>query len=300
MTASATQHLRIFEPHPGLFAYYDGRVPGHRFMAEDNWVDEGAIALGMATYALVEGTQALIYDTHVSVAHGAAIRSHLEGLGVRDVTVIYSHWHLDHVAGTSAFGDVPVIANAKTAAHLATRKDVIESGAYHGPPAINPLILPNDVFSAQKNLTLGARRIELIEANIHSDDATVLWLPDAGILLAGDTIEDPLTYVAEPQDFAIHLQDLDRLAALKPRHILPDHGAIEVLQEGGYGPAVFPAMQRYVRWLMALKRMPEQAETPIADILADDLRAGTLRWFEPYAAVHAQNVAATLGEYGDG
>ncbi len=267
-------------------------------MPEENWVDAGAIALGTATYALVEGTQALVYDTHVSPRHGAAIRAHLNGVGVRDFTVIYSHWHLDHVAGTVAFGNAPVIANAKTAAHLATRKDVIESGAYHGPPAINPLILPTQVFSRQLEMEFGTRRVHLIEANIHSDDATVLWLPDAGILLAGDTIEDPLTYVAEPQDFAIHLHELDRLASLHPRYVLPDHGAIEVLQKGGYGPAVIPAMQRYIRWLMALKGAPERATETIEQILGSDLDAGTLIWFEPYADVHAQNVATTLREFG--
>jgi len=77
-----TQHLRILQPHPGLYAYYDGRVPGYRFMEGDNWVDEGAIGLGIATYALVAGQSALVYDTSVSSEHGAAIRAHLEQKGV--------------------------------------------------------------------------------------------------------------------------------------------------------------------------------------------------------------------------
>ena len=83
MTPTAPQHLRILQPHPGIWAYYDGRVAGHRFLAGPNWVDDGASSLGIASYAIVEGDQALVYDTHVSQAHGAAIRSHLEGLGVR-------------------------------------------------------------------------------------------------------------------------------------------------------------------------------------------------------------------------
>ena len=74
MNVSVTQHLRVFEPHPGLYAYHDGRVPGYRFMEVDNWVDDGAIAPEIAAYALVEGDAALVYDTHVSVAHGAAGR----------------------------------------------------------------------------------------------------------------------------------------------------------------------------------------------------------------------------------
>ena len=55
-------------------------------------------------------------------------------------------------------------------------------------------------------LTLGGREIQLIELNIHSDDATVIWLPDKRILLAGDTLEDTVTYVGEPENFDRHLE----------------------------------------------------------------------------------------------
>jgi cyclase len=228
MANSQLPHLRISEPHPGLFAYYDGRVPGYSFMPETNWVDDGAIGLGIATYALVAGEEALVYDTHVSPQHGAAIRAHLEGLGATRFTVVYSHWHLDHVAGTVAFAGAPVIANQKTAQHLQDRHLTIEAGTQSGPPAIKPLILPHRTFSGRLEFMLGRRNVVLLEANIHSDDATVLWLPDEAILLAGDTVEDCVTYVGDPQNLAIHLSELDRLAALQVRTVLPDHGSAEV------------------------------------------------------------------------
>jgi hypothetical protein len=38
-----TRHLRVLEPAPGILAFYDGRVPGQRFAARDNWVDDGAL-----------------------------------------------------------------------------------------------------------------------------------------------------------------------------------------------------------------------------------------------------------------
>ena len=64
--SNLTQHLRVIEPYPGILAFYDGRVPGHRFAPEPNWVDDGALSLGIASYAIVSGDEALIYDTHVS------------------------------------------------------------------------------------------------------------------------------------------------------------------------------------------------------------------------------------------
>lgn len=294
MTQDTTQHLRIFEPHPGLLAFYDGRVPGQRFLPFDNWVDDGAISLGIASYALVEGDEALVYDTHVSVPHAQAVRDALTARGVTRFTVVLSHWHLDHVAGTEVFAGSPIIANARTLAHLTEHKAGIEDGSFHGLPVIAPLILPDRIFSGRMELTLGPRRIVLLEANIHSDDATVLWLPDEGILLAGDTVEDCVTYVGEPADFATHLADLDRLLALQPRNVLPNHGAAEVIAAGGYGPNLLTATQAYIRWLQDLQHDPAAASQPLAEVIAADLQSGALVWFAPYEPVHAQNIRRTL------
>ena len=285
-------HLRILEPHPGILAFYDGRVAGHRFAEGANWVDEGALSLGIASYALIAGQQAIVYDTHVSLPHGVFIRETLRVRGVTQIRVVLSHWHLDHVAGTEAFAGCEVIANRRTAAHLAAHRAGIEDGSFHGLPAICPLVLPDQVFDGALSLDLGGQRVELICANIHSDDATVIWLPERGILLAGDTVEDCVTYVGAPQDFALHLADLDRLAALGARHILPNHGAPDRLAAGGYDARLWQATAAYITLLQ--QGAPADLRVAIADHLAD----GTLTYFAPYAAVHAQNlerVRAALG-----
>lgn len=291
---SLTANLRIFSPHPGLYAYYDGRTPGFGYAPYPNWVDDGALALGIATYAIVEGDQALVYDTHISTAHGQAIRQHLAELGVAHFTVVYSHCHLDHVAGTAAFEGAEVIANARTAEHLRRDKDAIEAGTLSGPPAIAPLILPTQTFSGRMDFRFGSRQVSLIEANIHSDDATVLWLPDHRILLAGDTVEDCVTYVDAPEDFAIHMAELDRLMALNAQHVLPDHGDEGMLRIGGYNSTLLEATQSYIRWLLRLKDDPLQAERALTDVIGSYLSDGTLRWFAPYEDIHRQNVRRTL------
>ena len=288
-----TGFLRILEPHPGILAFYDGRIPGQRFMPGPNWVDEGALALGIASYAIIGGTQALVYDTHVSVPHATAIRAELTRRGVTEITVVLSHWHKDHVAGTAAFADCRVIANTKTAAHLAMHKAEIEDGLRR-PPPINPLILPNELFEGSTCLRIGGVEVELITANIHSDDATVLWLPGTGILFAGDTVEDCCTFVAEPQDLAIHLTELDRLAESAPRWVLPNHGNPDRIGQGGYGPQILPATQSYIRWLLQAQSDPGLAHTPLQSVIAADLAAGTLDWFDGYADIHRLNIEAVI------
>ncbi|MBC7739964.1 MAG: MBL fold metallo-hydrolase [Candidatus Saccharibacteria bacterium] len=289
-----TQHMRILEPAPGILAFYDGRVEGHRFAPEDNWVDDGALLLGIASYAVISGDEALIYDTHVSIPHAQFVRDALLARGITRLRVVLSHWHLDHVAGTAAFSGVEVIANLRTAQHLRRRQAAIEAGTEHGWPPIQPLILPDTTFTGQMRLRVGTRHVTLIEANIHSDDATVLWLPEEGILLAGDTVEDCVTYVAEPADFAGHLTDLDRLTALHPKSVLPCHGDPDVIAAGGYTADLLAATARYIRWLQDLRLHPDRAETPLRAVIAEDVASGTLRYFPRYEAVHHQNVKRTL------
>lgn len=290
------RHMRLLRPSAGVLAFYAGR-DGHSFADGPNWVDGGALSLGIASYAIVSGDHALVYDTHVSRPHAARIRAWLVAEGVTRFTVVLSHRHLDHVAGTAEFADCEIIANARTMAHLTRDRAAIQNGTLSGLPAIDPLVLPTQVFSGGMTLQIGAVTVQLIEANIHSDDATVLFLPESGLMFAGDTVEDSVTYVGDPAAFATHLADLSRLAALNPTAILPNHGAEAIIAQGGYPPALIGATAAYIRWLMALEGNPACATLPLDQAIAEQLSSGALTWFAPYAAVHAQNIARSMAHY---
>jgi cyclase len=286
-------HMRVLRPAENVFAFYDGRVEGYRYAPERNWVDEGALALGIASYAIVAGNQALVYDTHVSVEHAELIRRALEAEGVTDFTVVLSHCHLDHIAGTEAFADCEVIGCERTAQQLTEKRAAIEQGTLSGPPAIEPLILPTRVFSDRTHLRVGETDVELIHTDIHSDDATVAWLPDQRLLLCGDTLEDTVTYISDPDKLQTHLANLDELRALGPARILPNHGDPDVIAAGGYPPEFIDATQDYLRAL--LRSDPALRELPLRDLIADPLATGTLHYFAPYEEVHQENLSNALG-----
>ena len=290
----ALEHLRVLEPAEGILAFYDGRVPGYRFEAGPNWVDEGAISLGIASYAIVDGEEALVYDTHVSVAHGRFVRAALEAAGVSRITVLLSHWHLDHVAGSEAFADCELLATVRTGELLFEHREEIETGALEGPPAIAPLLLPTRTLAGPTELLVGSRRLRLIPVNIHSDDAMVVWDPRARLLLAGDTVEDTVTFVDEPWGFEAHLRDLDRLLALGPERVLPNHGDPAAIAAGGYGPGLLRATQDYIRFLRRCQAEPELRETPLREVLAAAIEAGDVVYFEAYEDVHRENLATVL------
>jgi cyclase len=286
--------LRILRPAPGVLAFYDGRVEGYRFAPRPNWIDEGALALGTASFALVGGEEALVYDTHTTPEHGRRIRAALEAEGVRRFTVLLSHWHLDHLAGNTAFRDCEILATARTAELLNEHREAIEDGKHEGPPGVCPLIAPTRTFEGGIELQVGERTLEAIQVDIHSDDAAVLWDRKARLLLAGDTVEDTVTYVEEPQNFAAHLRDLDRLFGLDPAAVIPSHGDPEAIAGGGYGQGLIRATQDYIRLLQRMPSEPELRDLPLRELLAPQIESGDVRWFEPYERVHRENVKTVL------
>ena len=289
--------MRVLRPAENILAFYEGR-DGSRFDPEPNWVDDGAISLGIASYAVVDGDEALVYDTHVSVDRGVAIREAVEAEGATEITVLLSHWHLDHVAGTEAFADCEILAGVRTAQLLAEHRAAIEAGEQEGPPAIKPLLMPTRVLDGDTELRIGGTRVELIGVNIHSDDATVAWLPEERLLLAGDTVEDTVTYVDEPWGFGEHLEDLDRLNALGPARILPAHGDEAVIAGGGYNRGLIRATQQYIRALQRLEAQPDLAGAELRELIAGPLDAGWITYHPGYEAVHAENVKTVLGNSG--
>jgi glyoxylase-like metal-dependent hydrolase (beta-lactamase superfamily II) len=286
--------LTILEPYPGVYAYYDGRVAGVRLSSRAaNWLDDGAYELGVASYAIVDGTQALVYDTHISLDHARAIRNHLESLGVTAIRVVLSHWHKDHVAGNAVFADCEIIALRLTAEKLEENREKIETAT----PPIQPLVMPNRLFDEALALTVGARRVELHHFAIHSADGNVIWLPEEKLLLAGDTLEDTTTFISEADQTATHIAELKRLRQWPIARILPAHGDRERIASGGYRPELIDANRGY------LERLTQAIATGTAigtlkEFAAEEIASGAILYFAPYEAVHRSNVErvrATLG-----
>jgi glyoxylase-like metal-dependent hydrolase (beta-lactamase superfamily II) len=287
------EHLRTLHLADHLIGFYDGRVPGQRFMAEENWVDDGALELGVCSYAVVDGGEALVYDTHISVPHAATVRRTLEELGATRITVVLSHAHLDHVAGTEAFADCEILANELTAAGLEERRPAIEAGTAGGPPAISPLVMPTATFDRTTRLQIGSLDVELAQFDIHSRDGTVLRVASDGILLAGDTLEDTVTYVSEADGLRTHLAELERLRAFASGcRIYPNHGSVEAIAGGGYADTFISATEEYITGLLRHADDPRPGDDDLRAFLAGPLAAGWVTYFAPYERVHASNLAA--------
>ncbi len=67
---------------------------------------------------------------------------------------------------------------------------------------------------------------------------------------------------------------------------------------GGYPPELNDATRSYIRLLQRMTSEPELREVPLRELIADSLAAGALVYFEPYEAVHRQNVETVLSAGG--
>ncbi|NTS30172.1 MBL fold metallo-hydrolase [Phyllobacterium sp. BT25] len=283
--------LRIHKPYEGVYAFYDGRIDGVRAYSErPNWLDDGAYSLGVCSYALLSGDEALVYDTSISLPHARIIRKTLEDAGARRITVVLSHWHVDHVAGNEVFADCEIIANSLTEKALRNHRDNLENR----DPPIRPLVMPNRIFEDELSLKIGAFEVDLRVVDIHSRDGTMLLLPAMELLFAGDALEDPITYVAEPTRLKEHLADLARMATWDFSKILPNHGAEDIIVAGGYGASLIDATRNYVEKLITVRQNRDLASDDLQAFAEEDFRSGAIHYFAPYEVVHRENIKAVL------
>ena len=288
--------IKVKALSPYLLYFFDGRRPAERFAKDWNWLDDAAMKLGVGTYAIHQGEEAVVYDTFTSVAQAKWVRTHLEKMGIKKFKIVHSHWHLDHIAGDAAYADSDVISSAATRDALVKQKADIESGKLWGPPPIVDVRIPNVVFEGKKEMAVGDVKFELRQINIHSLDSTVIYFPNDKILLAGDTVEDSLTYMVEVENLATHVANLKVMKTWDITKIYPNHGNPEVIMGKGYDKTLIDATINYVTRVITKAHDAGYVDGKMEDYIGDSVANGWVQFYEPYRDVHIQNLK-TVHEY---
>lgn len=182
----------------------------------------------------------VVVDTQATVVAGREVLADLRRLGAGDVhAVVNTHWHFDHTFGNAAFREadpqVPVHAHEEAARNLADwGPKVIERVAREGGPrsaefAETELVIPDQTFSTWTVIDLGDRAVELIHPGRgHTGGDIVGRVPDAGVLLAGDLVEESGPPGLGDDSFPLEWgETLDTVLALATPStvIVPGHGA---------------------------------------------------------------------------
>lgn len=188
---------------------------------------------------IVCGDGALVIDTR---AHYGQARELLADLGritphpVRGVVNTHHHW--DHTFGNAVFLPIPIWGHERCALALSLRgermrREVKEWAPAHAPLFDEVVITPPDhTFDRSATLTLAGRVIELqYLGRGHTDNDIVVAVPDAGVLFAGDLVEEsgpPAFHDAFPLEWPDTLSGCLPLAA---GPVVPGHGAVV---DGGF------------------------------------------------------------------
>jgi len=283
--------MRVFQINDHLISFYDGRpAQPLRPPKGRNWADYGALDVGVSTYVIRRGNQALVYDTFPSIHEAQWVRHYLTKAGVTRFTVVNSHWHLDHVGGNAVYADVDRFATAETIRLLTAKRAAIEAGTEWGPPAIRPLAVPNVGIASDTRYYVGDIRVELRPVNIHSADGLVIYLPDDRILLAGDTLEDTVTFIAEPEHVIEQYGNLRQLRQWNIDRILPNHGNPDVIAQGGYQKTLIDATLNYLRKVILRSHDPDYLQGTLEDYVGDSVKRGWVSIWWAYREPHAANL----------
>jgi glyoxylase-like metal-dependent hydrolase (beta-lactamase superfamily II) len=182
----------------------------------------------MASTLIYGGEDALLTDPGMTTDQARALGDWVAGKGRRVTDIFVTHGHGDHwfAAGLLAerFG-ARVVATAGTIAQMhnsvATRP-LLWDKLYSGipPAAVTAVTVPDD------RLTLEGHDLTIVEVgHSDSDDTSVLHVPDLDLVVAGDVIYNGVhMYLGQGfTGFDPWRDAIDRVEALKPRHIVAGH-----------------------------------------------------------------------------
>ncbi|HZZ45760.1 MAG TPA: MBL fold metallo-hydrolase [Pseudonocardia sp.] len=193
------------------------------------------------TLGLVVGTdRALVIDTRGDEAQGAEWAGAVRAVTDRPVAVVLTHAHFDHCFGTHAFltgpQPTPVFAHRRCAEVLRTTETAqrAEWAGYYRDRGDDDtarrleaarVVAPDHLVDEDTELDLGGRRVELSHPGAgHTDHDLVVRVPDAGVVFAGDLVEQ-----GAPPDFSDALprswpDSLAWLLTAGPEIVVPGHG----------------------------------------------------------------------------
>jgi glyoxylase-like metal-dependent hydrolase (beta-lactamase superfamily II) len=171
----------------------------------------------------------------------------------RQLLVVNTHQHYDHVWGNSLFAAgkefaAPILASALSREPArAQDAKLIKKQTEETRFAGLQLLEPNLYFQGEILIDGGDLSLQLIPAPGHTPDQVIVWIPELSILLAADALEFPFPYVADPADLPVMLETMRKLQALNPKTVLPCHGGVHDASLIDRNLAYFAALETNVR-----------------------------------------------------
>lgn len=178
------------------------------------------------------GGGCLVIDPAVAVSDLAGLASRLTGTGLKPRVGFATHPHWDHVLWHRDLGEVvPRYATPTAVATTQRRRGELISETDAEVPGHDPELVGRLVALPAGHIPWDGPRAEVISHDGHAPGHGAVFLPDTGVLMAGDMLSDiemPLLDVAGADPLGDYRAGLERLAALADgvRWLVPGHGSV--------------------------------------------------------------------------
>lgn len=199
--------------------------------------DHVSVITGFPNIVIVAGNRAmLVVDTGMGPRNGQIITGEVEKLSKTPILYLTTtHYHPEHSSGEGGFPAHTVLIRNR-----AQHEEMLEFGEgmralFASRNAIYKELLegvkmrtPDIVYDQEMNLDLGgaSARMMLIGPAHTKGDQGIFVEPD-GVLISGDIAEDRMVPGMPNDNSTVKgwLASLDKVERLKPRFVVPDHGA---------------------------------------------------------------------------
>jgi glyoxylase-like metal-dependent hydrolase (beta-lactamase superfamily II) len=194
--------------------------------------------IGFPNIGIVVGDRAtLVIDTGLGARNGAIVVKQAEKLAkAPNLYLTTTHFHPEHAMGEQAFPARtviirPAVQQDELNKHATEMMDLFRSFSAQSKELLADVKLrpPDIIFDKELKLDLGgvtARLFWLGPAHTQGDEL-IMVEPDS-LLLSGDIVQDKIVPNMPSDDASVKnwLAILDQLEPLKPRFVVPDHGAL--------------------------------------------------------------------------
>jgi hydroxyacylglutathione hydrolase len=177
------------------------------------------------------GGSCLLIDPAVTVTEVAGLAAALAGRGLRPALGWSTHPHWDHLLWHAGLGDAPRYATAACVAAAAQWRDVLLEHLDAGAPGHDHALVGAVSALDEAFIPWDGPAVQVIAHDGHAPGHGALFLPDSGVLIAGDMLSDiefPLLETDAEDPLGDYRTGLARLAAVadEVRLVIPGHGHV--------------------------------------------------------------------------
>lgn len=164
----------------------------------------------------------LVVDTFISTDAAKELLDEIRK--VTDLPIRYvvnTHYHLDHTGGNAVFkqegASIVAQRNVRDWLHTENLKFFGANPKPEDKARVDALVGPDTVYKKSLNLTLGSRRVEVRSLPGHTGGDSVIFIPDADVVFAGDLVWQHHLPNLIDASTASWIQTLDKLMSEHPK-----------------------------------------------------------------------------------